>query len=103
MLKIKKNDKIKVLSGKDAGKTGPVIQVFPETRQVVVEGLNIIKKHLRASKSGEKGRKIELAGPIAMSKVAVICPKCSKAVRVGFKVDADVKHRVCKGCEQLID
>lgn len=102
-MKIKTNDKVKVISGKDAGKTGKIIQVFPQEEKVVVEGLNIMKKHMKTKKQGEKGQTIELAGPMHVSKVALTCPKCGQPTRVGYKIEAQDKKRVCKKCKELID
>ncbi len=102
-MKIKVNDQVKILSGKDRTKTGKVIQTFPADAKVVVEGLNIMKKHLKTRKQGEKGQVIELSSPINTSKVAVICPKCSKAIRVGYKMDGDKKKRWCRKCQNFID
>jgi large subunit ribosomal protein L24 len=106
-MKIKVNDKVKILSGKDATKNtkkeGKVIQVFPQNEKVVVEGVNIMKRHLRTRKDGEKGQILELAAPINISKVMLMCPKCSKPTRVGYKMDGDKKKRVCKKCNQFID
>lgn len=102
-MKIKTNDKIKVISGKDAGKTGKVIQVFPKEERVVVEGVNMIKKSMKANKKGEKGQVIELAGPMHMSNVALVCPKCGRETRVGYKTEGDTKQRVCRKCKELID
>jgi large subunit ribosomal protein L24 len=103
-MKIKTNDKVKVMSGKDAGKTGKVIQVFPKEEKVVVEGVNIMKKSLKSNKKGEKGQKIELAGPLHASKVALICTKCGLETRVGYKkTEAKDKKRVCRKCKELID
>ncbi len=102
-MKIKTNDTVKVLSGKDAGKTGKVIQVFPREEKLVVEGVHIMKKNMKANKKGEKGQKIELAGPLHMSKVALVCPKCNTTTRVGFKMEGTDKKRVCRKCKELID
>lgn len=102
-MKIKTNDNVKVLSGKDAGKTGKVIQVFPKEEKVVVEGVHIMKKNMKPNKKGEKGQKIELAGPVHMSKVALVCPKCNTATRVGYKTEGSDKKRVCRKCKELID
>ncbi len=102
-MKIKTNDNVKVLSGKDAGKTGKVIQVFPKEEKVVVEGVNIMKKNMKANKKGEKGQKIELAGPFHISKVALVCPRCNKETRVGYKMDGADKKRICRKCKELID
>jgi large subunit ribosomal protein L24 len=82
-MKIKVNDKVKILSGKDRAKEGKVIQVFAEEKKVVVDGVNLIKRHMRKRQQGEKGQVLELAGPIHLSNVMVVCPNCSKATRVG--------------------
>lgn len=102
-MKIKANDKVKILSGKDKGKEGKVIQVFPKHEKVVVEGLNIMKKHMRPRRAGDKGQTIELAAPMRLSKVELICPKCARAVRVGYKTEAGAKKRVCRRCHEFID
>lgn len=102
-MKIKVNDKVKIMSGKDAGKEGKVIQVFPTEAKIVVEGVNIIKKHIRAKKSGEKGSRVELAGPVHISKAMLIDPKSGKPTRVGYKMDGDKKRRVAKATGEFID
>lgn len=102
MQKIKVGDNVRVLSGKDKGKTGKVIQSFPGVKKIVVEGVNIIKKHLKARRQGDKGQKLELSAPMAISKVALLCPHCEKGVRVGFKVDGESKSRVCKKCNNAL-
>jgi large subunit ribosomal protein L24 len=102
-MKIKTNDKVKILSGKDKGKTGKVIQVFPKEGKLVVEGLHVIKKHLRSKSKSEKGQVLELSAPFSASKVLLVCPKCEKAVRVGYKTEGDKKYRVCRKCAQPID
>ena len=101
-MKIKVNDKVRVLAGKDRGKEGKVIQVFAGTRKVVVEGINIMKKHLRTRKQGEKGQVIELAAPLSAEKVMLLCPKCGKAVRVGYKLEGGDKKRVCRKCNEVL-
>ncbi|KKU27345.1 MAG: 50S ribosomal protein L24 [Candidatus Magasanikbacteria bacterium GW2011_GWA2_46_17] len=101
-MKIKTNDKVKVLSGKSRGKEGKVIQVFPTKDKLVVEGLNIMKKHLRPGKKGEKGQVIELAAPIHVSNVALVCPKCGRAARVSYKLEAGEKRRACAKCKEII-
>ena len=99
-MKIKKNDKVKILTGKDKGKEGKVLQVLPRYDKVVVEGLNIKFKNLRPRKQGEKGQRIEYPGPMSTSNVALICPKCNKITRVGYKILEDKKKvRTCKKCK----
>jgi large subunit ribosomal protein L24 len=102
-MKIKTNDKVKILSGKDKGKTGKVIQVFPAEGKLVVEGMNVIKKHLRSRSKSEKGQVLELSAPMYAGKAQLVCPKCEKAVRVGYKLENGNKFRVCRKCGQPID
>ena len=102
-MKIKTNDKVKVLIGKDRNKVGKVIQVFPEENKVVVEGVNQIKKHLRARSTTEKGQVIELSSPLNVSNVALLCPKCEKPIRVGYKEEAGTKKRYCRKCASFIE
>ena len=98
MLKIKKGDTVKVLSGNDKGKTGEVLEVIPKTEKIIVKDVNIKKKHVKPRRQGEEGGIIPSEFPIHSSKLAVVCPKCGKATRVGFEVDGDSKVRVCKKC-----
>ncbi|MFA7319208.1 MAG: 50S ribosomal protein L24 [Parcubacteria group bacterium] len=101
-MKIKKNDIVKMLAGKDHGKTGKVVKVYPTDEKVVVEGLNLMKKHMRARREGEQGQRVELPRKVTVSDVMLVCPKCSKATRIGYKVskNKDVKKaRVCKKCK----
>lgn len=99
-MKIKKGDKVKILAGKDKGKTGSVLEVLAENNKVVVEGINMLTKHQRPKKEGEKGTKIKFAAPLSAGKVMVICPKCGKEARIGFIVSAEGKKtRQCKKCK----
>ncbi len=105
-MKIKTGDNIKVLSGRDKGKTGKVIQVLKSKKNgqnyVVAEGINLRKKHLRAQRSGEKGQTIELSFPIHISNVMLIDPNTKKTSRVGFKIEAGDKKRVSKKSGEFI-
>ncbi len=103
MLKVKLNDNVRVIAGKDKGKSGKVIQVLPRDRTVVVEGLNKMYKYLRSRKQGEKGQRIEFAAPLRVSKLMVVCPKCNKASRLGLMHEGEQKKRVCKQCKTVID
>ena len=105
---IKKNDKVKILTGKDKGKTGKVLQVIPNLGKVSVEGLNLLIKHLRPQRQGEKGQRIEFPAFINASNVALVCPKCGRATRVGHKIikneGADAKKfRLCRKCQEIIE
>ncbi len=97
-MKIKKDDKVVVLAGKDKGKQGKVLSADPKGGKVVVEGVNVATKHRKPRKQGEEGGIIKMETPIYVSKVQLVCPKCGKATRVGFKVEAGKKTRVCKKC-----
>lgn len=101
-MKIKKNDNVLVVAGKDKGKTGKIIRSLPKEFRVVVEGLNIRKKHIRPKREGEKGQLIEVSVPMPISNVKLICKSCKKATRVGYKIDGKKKSRVCKKCKVLM-
>ena len=85
-MKIKTGDKVKILAGKDKGKEGKVLQVFPKLSKVVVEGINVATRHLRSNRSGQPGQKIQFPSPVHMSNVTLINPKTGKAGRVGYKI-----------------
>ncbi len=97
-MKILKGDTVVVISGKYRGKIGKVLKSFPRERKVLVEGVNLIKKHLRPRREGEKGQIIEMPSPLDVSKVKLICPKCGKSTRVGYKIEEKRKFRICKKC-----
>ena len=102
-MKVKKNDNVLVVTGKDAGKTAKVLAVLPKTNKVVVEGVNVQKKHKKARSAQEVSQIVEQAGAIDASNVMVVCPACDKAVRVAYKVEGDKKVRVCKKCGAILD
>jgi large subunit ribosomal protein L24 len=101
-MKIKKGDNILVIAGKDKGKTGKIIKSFPRELKVLVEGVNLKKKHVRPKREGEKGQVVSIPAPLTISNVKVVCPKCGKATRVGYTIEKDVKKRICKKCKQEI-
>lgn len=101
-VKIKKGDTILVICGKYRAKTGKVLRAFPKGNKILVEGVNIVKKHQKPRKSGQKGQVIEMPSPINVSGVKLICPKCGKATRVGYKIVDKKKFRICKKCGQEI-
>ncbi|MFH1789603.1 MAG: 50S ribosomal protein L24 [bacterium] len=102
-MKIKTGDKVVIIKGKDLAKNGKVIQCFPKENKVVVEGLNIIKKHMKPSKRGDKGQIIEISAPLTVSKVALLCPKCEKRTRVGYLVEGNKKQRICRKCKETVE
>jgi large subunit ribosomal protein L24 len=98
-LKIKKGDRVKVLTGKDRGKDGEVTRVLPAKGKVIVDGVNVVKKHQRTTKATMQGGIIDKDMPVPVANVALICPSCGKPTRVGFKFDNDgTKVRACKKC-----
>ena len=97
-VKMRKGDQVLIISGKDRGKQGKVLDVFPKEERIVVEGANIRKRHLRPKKAGEKGQIVEMTAPVAVSSVKLICTKCGKPTRVGYKIVEDKKYRICKKC-----
>lgn len=103
-LRIKKGDTVLVLSGKDKDKKGRVLKVIPKEQRVIVEGVNIVKKHQKPSRKYPQGGIIEKENPIHISKVMLMCPKCDKPTRIGAKILEDGrKVRVCKKCKEVID
>jgi len=101
-MKLRKGDTILVISGIDRGKKSKILQVFPKERRILVEGVNLRKKHQRPKRSGEKGQIVNLPGPMSVSNVKLFCQKCGKAARVGFKFMDKNKVRICKKCKQEI-
>ena len=97
-MSIKKDDLVVVLSGKDAGKQGKVLETQPSTGKVIVEGVNIVSRHTKPRRQGEEGGIIKKEAPIYACKVQRVCPKCGKPTRIGHKVEGDKKVRVCKKC-----
>lgn len=103
-LRIKKNDTALVLTGKNKGKSGRVLSVTPSEDQIIIEGVNVIKRHMKPSKKYAQGGIIEKEAPVHLSKVMLVCPKCSKPTRIGVTAPRDGgKLRTCKKCKEVID
>ena len=101
-MKIKKNDTVVVLTGKDVKKTGKVLAAMPKTNKIIVEGVNVQEKNRKARSAQETSTKIKKEGPIDASNVLVICATCGKATRVGYGEVEGKKVRICKKCLQDI-
>lgn len=101
-MKIKKGDEVKVLKGKDKGKTGKVERVFAKEGMVVVLGINEYKRHIKARSEREKSEIKTITKPLSVSNVILICPKCHKPTKIGMTVSAKGKKRVCKKCKKEI-
>lgn len=95
-MKIRKGDNVQVITGKDRGKRGTVSRVIPKDDKVIVDGLNIVKVHRRAKKEGEKGERIEVAAPIHISNVALVCPTEGVPTKVGYRIEGGEKVRFSK-------
>lgn len=103
-MNIKTGDNVKVIAGKDKGKTGKVLQVFPTRERVVVEGVNLAIKHLRPRREGESGQRVEFPAPLHVSNVMLVCPKSGKPTRVGYIIDdKGSKSRYSKKANAAID
>ena len=103
-MKIKRDDKVQVLIGKDKGRQGQVIKVFPKKNKLLVKDINVFKKHVKPSQ-GKPGGIISREVPLYISKVALVCPSCKKAVRVSYQIDekTNKKSRICQKCKKPID
>ena len=103
-MKIRKNDTVLIIAGKDRGKKGKVRKALPREGEVIVEGINMIKRHSRAKGQARQAGIIELEAPLDVSNVILICNKCNKPARVGFRFLSDGrKARVCRSCGEVLD
>jgi large subunit ribosomal protein L24 len=96
-MKLRKGDRVRVLSGKDVGKEGEITRVFPERDRVIIDGVNVAKKHQRATKATMQGGIIDKDMPIHVSNVAILCATCGPT-RIGYRFEGDNKVRVCRKC-----
>ena len=103
MNKIKKNDVVYVLTGRDRGKTGKVFRIFPKKDRALVEGINYVKKHMRKTKQDQQGGIVQKESPINLSNLSLFCKTCNKPARVGTHELADgTKSRYCKKCKEVL-
>lgn len=101
-MKIKKDDTVLIISGKDKGKKAKVLESFPGQRKVIVEGVNLVKRHRRPRREKEKGQIVEIPKPVDVSNLKLVCPKCGQPTRVGYRLTEKGKYRICKKCNQEI-
>jgi len=101
-VKLKKGDQVLVLGGKDKGQKGKIEKVLVKENKVLVAEVNMYKKHLRPQGEKQPGGVVEISKPLPASRVALICPKCGKKTRIGYKVTQDSKLRICKQCQAAI-
>ena len=103
MIKIKRGDTVEVIKGKDKGKKGRVIAVFPKAQRIILEGVNFAKKHKRKTQADQQGGIVSIEMPLSISNCLYFCKHCNKAVRLGFSVLKDgTKARVCKSCKEVV-
>jgi large subunit ribosomal protein L24 len=103
-MKIRKDDTVLVIAGKDRGKKGKVRFAYPRKQRVIIEGINFIKKHSKARGAARQAGIIDLEAPVDISNVMLICNKCNKPVRIGFKKLEDGRRvRICRTCREVID
>lgn len=101
-MNIKKGDTVKILAGGDRSKTGKVLHVDTKKMKVTIEGLNMVKRHMRPKKQGEKGEIISMPRAIDISNVAIVCGNCKKVTRITHRVDGKSKVRACAKCDAAI-
>ena len=103
-IRVKKNDKVKIITGKDNGKTGKVLFVDKKNGAVIIEGLNIVRKTRRPDQQSQKGGIIDVEAPVRVSNVQVVCPKCNKAMRIKKReLENGKRVRVCGKCGEMLD
>ena len=102
-MKVKKNDNVLVITGKDVKKTGKVLVAMPKANKIVVEGVNVQEKNRKARSAQETSQQIKKEGPIDASNLLVVCPVCGKATRVGYEIVDGKKVRICKKCKASLD
>ena len=100
--KIKKNDNVEVLAGKDKGKRGSVVRIIPKKDKVIVSGVNIVKKAMKRRSQQDQGGIVEVEAPLHISNVGIVCKKCGRPVKIGYKIDGDKKLRVCRKCGETL-
>ncbi len=102
-MKVKKNDNVMILAGKDSGKTGVVERVFPKENKLVIKGIALAKKHVKPSRKNPQGGIIDINLKIDGSNALIVCPSCGKPTKVGYKIADKKKIRICKKCGQSLE
>ena len=100
--KIRKNDTVEVIAGKDKGKRGTVLSVLTKKDAVIVSGVNIVKKAMKKRSQQDQGGIAEIEAPLNISNVGIVCKKCGRPVKIGYKIDGDKKVRVCRKCGDIL-
>jgi large subunit ribosomal protein L24 len=101
-MKVKKGDTVLIIAGKDKGRVAKILRSLPKDGMILVDGINLKNKHVKPKKQGETGQVVAVPSPLDASDVKFVCPKCGKAVRLGYKVTKDKKFRICKKCQSEV-
>lgn len=101
-MKLKKGDEVKVVKGKDAGKTAKITRVLTQDKKVLLEGINQYKRHIKARMQGQNSEIVTITKPLPVANVAFVCPKCKEQTRIGYKMQGNEKVRICRKCEEKI-
>lgn len=101
-MKLTKGDEVKVVAGKDKGKTGKLEKVLPKANMVLIANVNEYKKHIKARMQGQASEIVTITKPLPVANVALICPNCKKQTRVGYEVKGDDKIRICRKCKKAL-
>jgi len=102
-MKLKKGDNVKVMVGRDKGKTSVVEYSFPERGMVIVKGIHVMKKHLKPSQKNPKGGIIDINKKLDVSNLMLICPNCGKNTRIGYQISENAKIRICRKCNKSVE
>ncbi len=98
-MKLRKGDEVKIVKGKEAGKTGKITRVLTKEHKVLVEGLNQYKRHVKARMQGQQSEIVTITKPLPVANVALLCPKCKEQTRIGYRTGGEEKVRICRKCE----
>lgn len=103
MLKIRHNDMIQVIKGRDRGKKGKILRILPGAKRALVEGINLVKKHKRKTQADQQGGIVSIESSISLANVMILCKHCNRPARIGFKaLKGETKTRFCKGCGETL-
>lgn len=101
-MKLRKGDKVKIITGKDKGKEGIIEKVYKKANKIVIPNTNLYKRHVKKNENLPQGGIVDVPRPIVVSKVMYLCPKCGKKTRLGWKIEKNKKNRICKKCKSLV-
>jgi len=101
-MKLRRDDQVMMLAGRDKGKTGKVTMILPDQAAIVVEGLNLVKRHTKAGGKHPRGGIIQTAKDVPAGKVGLVCPNCHKVTRIGYVISGDNKERICRKCQATV-